>query len=228
MRGRAFVLLVGAPGLAVLIGLGVWQVQRLAWKEGVLAGIAARMTDPLPALPAAPEEERDEYRLVTVTGEIGEGGLRVLTSERPDGPGFRIVAPMTLSDGRRVLLDRGFVPEAAKDAPRPGGPATVTGNILWPDDRNGWTPDPDRAGNLWFARDTAQMAQALGTEPVMIVARTPTGDGIRPVPVTVDIPNDHLQYALTWFGLAAVWAGMTLVFVLRRREKPLETGPSRR
>ena len=72
------------------------------------------------------------------------------------------------------------------------------------------------------------MARALETEPVMVVARSATGDGIRPVPVSVNIRNDHLEYAITWFGLAAVWAGMTALFVLRRREKPLESGAPRR
>ncbi|MEM9049411.1 MAG: SURF1 family protein [Pseudomonadota bacterium] len=228
MRRIVFTLLVGGLGLATLLSLGVWQLQRLAWKEGVLAEIAARMNAPLPVFPARPEEARDEYRLVRVTGEIGARELHVLTSARPDGPGFRIIAPLTLADGRRVLVDRGFVPEAAKSLPRSGGPAQITANILWPDDVTRYTPAPDERRNMWFARDAVAMAKALGTEPVMLVARSDTGAGIRPLPVTVNIPNDHLEYALTWFGLAAGWAGMTLLFLIRgqRAGKALETEPA--
>lgn len=224
-RRVLFVLVVGAAGLALLLALGAWQLRRLAWKEGILAGIAARMDAPLAALPEAPEEGRDEYRLLTVSGEIGPGEIRVLASRRDSGPGVLVIAPLVLADGRRILLERGFVPEARAGETRAGGPVTVTGNLLWPDDRTSWTPAPDRARNLWFARDVAAMAGALGTEPVLLVARTPTGEGILPVPVSVSIPNDHLEYALTWFGLAAVWAGM-LVLWLRRTAAAARPGPA--
>ena len=76
---------------------------------------------------------------------------------------------MTLADGRRVLLDRGFVPIAEKDAARATGPLTVEGTLAWPDETDGFTSDPDRAKNVWFARDVSLMAAALDTEPVMIV-----------------------------------------------------------
>lgn len=215
MRRTGFLLLIGLAGLAVLVGLGLWQLQRLAWKEAVLAGIAERRATPLPSLPERPEEARDEYRDVRLSGVVGGEELHVLTSRKPEGPGFLVIAPLVLADGRRVMLERGFVAEAAKAAPRPGGPVTLSATLLWPDDANRWTPSPDRARNIWFARDVGPMAAALGTEPLLLVARDPTGDGVIPVPAAVAIPNDHLEYALTWFGLAAVWAAMTLLFLRR-------------
>ncbi|RMH46010.1 MAG: SURF1 family protein [Alphaproteobacteria bacterium] len=227
MRRLAFVAVIGVAGLSVLLALGFWQLRRLAWKEGILAEIAARMAAPVAALPARPEESRDEYRRVTLRGVIGGGEIRVLTSLPPHGPGFRVIQPMTLEDGRRILVDRGFIPEADRDRPRPGGAVTLNGNLLWPDETGSWTPEPNLARNIWFARDVAAMARQLGTEPVLVVAASETGDAILPVPVTVNIPNDHLEYALTWFGLAAAWAAMTVWFVLRGGDRGVESGPPR-
>ncbi|HEU0221544.1 MAG TPA: SURF1 family protein [Paracoccaceae bacterium] len=217
LRRLLFLLVIGVAGVATLLALGFWQVRRLHWKEGVLAEIAARVDDPLPSLPEAPEEARDEYRLVEVRGRVGAEEFHVLTSRKPEGPGFRVIAALTLEGGRRVLIDRGFVPEAAKGAPRQGGEVALAANLLWPDDATAYTPAPDVDRNIWFAREAGRMAEALGTEPVLLVARSPTGEGISPMPVTIDIANDHQEYAITWFGLAAVWGAMTAYFAWSRR-----------
>ncbi|MEM0948648.1 MAG: SURF1 family protein [Pseudomonadota bacterium] len=217
--GRLVVpLLIGTLGAAVLVSLGLWQVQRLAWKEAVLGEIEARIAaDPVP-LPQTPDPEADRYRPVAVTGTISGDDLRVLISAKGVGPAYRIIAPLTLEDGRRVMVDRGYVPDAQKNTPRPGGQASITGNLHWPDEIDGFTPDNDVANNIWFARDVPVMAEALGTEPVLIIARqTSESDPVvTPLPVdTSGIPNDHLQYAVTWFGLAAVWILMTGLWVRR-------------
>jgi surfeit locus 1 family protein len=94
------------------------------------------------------------------------------------------------------------------------GQVKVTGNLNWPDDVDRFTPAPD--GDVWYARDVAAMAEKLGTEPVLVVARSDTGQGVEALPVTTSgIPNNHRNYAITWFSLAAIWAGMTL-FALQR------------
>ena len=127
---------------------------------------------------------------------------------------------MTLADGRRVLLDRGFVPIGEKDAARGTGPIAVTGSLAWPQETDSFTSPPDRAKNIWFARDVPLMAAALDTLPVMIVvAESDAPDAPMPLPVTVNIPNDHLQYAITWFLLAVVWTLMTgyLLYRIKRR-----------
>jgi surfeit locus 1 family protein len=213
-------LLFGLFGVAILIGLGVWQLQRLAWKEAILAGIAARLDAPPAALPDAPDPERDRYLPVAVSGRFTGEGIDVLASRKQAGAGFRVVAAFETAEGRRILVDRGFVTDDARDRPRAVTDATVTGTLHWPEETDRFTPPPDPAARMWFARDVPAMAAALGTEPVMVVARAPTGDAIVPLPVdTAGIPNDHLEYAITWFSLAVVWLGMTLLLLWRIRRR---------
>jgi surfeit locus 1 family protein len=154
---------------------------------------------------------------VVATGRIGPRVLRVLVSRKQVGPGYRLISALE-TGGRLVLLDRGFI--AVEDAiPTSEGAVTVRGNLHWPDDRLSSTPENDVAGNMWFARDIAQMAGELGTEPLLIVARevAPPEPGVTPLPVdTGHIPNDHLSYAITWFSLAAIWAVMTGAFIWRQ------------
>jgi surfeit locus 1 family protein len=104
--------------------------------------------------------------------------------------------------------------------PRAPHEARVEGNLHWPQDTNAFTPPPDEKSGLWFARDVPAMAAALNTEPTLIVASAPTGEGIAPVPVdTSGIPNDHWGYAIQWFLLAVTWAGMTLFLLWRIRTR---------
>lgn len=217
MRRILFLLLIGLLGTATLVSLGVWQMQRLAWKQDMLARIDARIgADPV-ALPDAPVPDRDEFIPVIVSGEILEPEIRVLASKKQVGPGYRIIAPFRVGD-RTILLDRGFLPTDKETLPRTIGPAEITGNLHWPDEVDGFTPDPDRDAGLWFARDVPSLAEALGTEPVMLIAATRTDQNIDPMPVdTTGIPNDHLQYAITWFLLALVWVVMTYFFARRLR-----------
>ncbi len=200
---------------AVPVGLGIWQVKRLAWKEDILRGIEARiLADPV-EVPLSPDPVGDRYLPVTATGRLGEEEVHVLVSRKQLGAGYRIITALD-TGSRRFLLDRGFVQDDEKDAPRALHDVTVIGNLHWPDDRTSATPENDRNNNIWFARDIPELAADLGTEPILVVARSDTGDGIEPMPVgTEGIPNDHLQYAITWFSLAAVWLGMT-VFLLWR------------
>lgn len=208
-------LLFGLIGAALLISLGVWQMQRLAWKDGVLAGIEARIgSDPV-SVPMTPDPKADRYLPVEVTGRLGEQEVHVLVSRKQIGAGYRIITALD-TGRRRLLLDRGFVRDEYKDAPRVLHDVTVVGNLHWPDDRNSATPQNDVTGNTWFARDIPDLAAELGTEPILIIAHSDTGDGIEPMPVgTEGIPNDHLQYAITWFSLAAVWLGMTAFLLWR-------------
>lgn len=217
MRRLWFPILMGVLGVAVLAGLGLWQVGRLEQKEALLARIESRIAAEPVGLPASPDPAADQYLSVTVTGALGGEELHVLTSLKGEGPGYRVVSAVTAGD-RRVLVDLGFVPEEAKDAARMAERVTVRGNLLWPQESDAWTPAPDAERGIWFARDTGRMAEALGTEPVLVVAREIEGARLGTVPVPVDtagVPNDHRGYAITWFGLAAVWAVMSLVLVRR-------------
>ncbi|MFQ6549142.1 SURF1 family protein [Aestuariibius sp. 2305UL40-4] len=212
-------LIVGIVGCAILVALGVWQVQRLAWKQGILAEIDARMAaDPVP-VPAAPDPDVDRYLPVAEQGEMTGDELHVLVSGVADGAGYRVIAVFE-EDGRRLLVDRGFVPLDAKDAARRTGEMIVTGTLVWPDEVDRWTPEPDLEDNIWFARDVPAMAAALGAEPVLIAARSRTDPGVTPLPVdTSTIPNNHLNYAITWFSLAVVWLAMTGYWMARIRRK---------
>ncbi|WGV16521.1 SURF1 family protein [Fuscovulum ytuae] len=213
-------LLIGLLGGAILISLGLWQVQRLAWKQSVLAEIDARIADaPIP-LPAAPDPEADRYLPVTATGRFTGEHLDVLVSRKQIGPGVRVVEVFETTDARRILVDRGFLRQDVRNAPRVSGPASVEGNLHWPDEVDSYTPTPDATTGLWFARDVAAMAEALNTEATFIVARRPTGGEIEPMPVdSSGIPNDHMNYAITWFSLAAVWLGMTAYLLWRIRQR---------
>jgi surfeit locus 1 family protein len=222
MRRLIGALVLGLGGVAILVALGVWQVQRLAWKEGVLAEIEARIAAAPVPVPAAPDREADRYLPVEVTGRFGAEHVRVLVSQRGMGAGYRLISPFTADGGRRLLVDRGVIPVAEDVPPPPPGAVTVTGNLHWPDERDGFTPDNDVAGNTWFAREVPVLADHFGTEPVLVIARAlaPPEPAVAPLPVSTEgIPNDHLNYAITWFSLAVVWMGMTLFLLWRIRRR---------
>lgn len=214
-----FPLLLGLVGTVVLVSLGVWQLQRLAWKEAILADIDARIAAAPVSVPAFPDPEADRYLPVEAEGRFTGEHLDVLVSRKQIGPGVRVIEVFETSR-RRLLVDRGFVPDDLRAAPRDESATRVVGNLHWPQEVDGFTPPPDQKTGLWFARDVPAMAAALGAEPVLIVAREPTAQAIEPMPVdNSDIPNDHLGYAIQWFGLALVWMGMTayLLWRIRRR-----------
>ena len=214
-----FPLLLGLVGAAVLLSLGVWQLQRLAWKEAILAEIEARIQSAPVTVPATPDPVADKYLPVMAEGRFTGEHLDVLVSRKQIGAGVRVIEVFE-TGGRRLLVDRGFIPDANRSDPRDQGGGRVVGNLHWPIEVDSFTPPPDARTGLWFARDLPAMAQALGTEPLLIVAREDTGPGIEAMPVDgSDLPNDHLGYAIQWFGLALVWLGMTgyLLWRIRRR-----------
>lgn len=220
MRRYAFPLLLGLTGIAILLWLGTWQLSRLEWKRALLSHIETTIAGEPQPLPRLIDPEAQRYQPVALGGEIEAATLAVLVSRKQIGAGWRLVSAFQTEDGRRILVDRGFVPVDQKDAARYSGPARIIGNLHWPDDRNSSTPDNDPARNDWFARDLAPMAEALNTEPLLVVTRemSPPDPGVTPLPVdTSGIPNDHLQYAITWYSLAAVWLIMTGVWIRRLR-----------
>ncbi|CAN0576877.1 unnamed protein product, partial [Ectocarpus sp. 12 AP-2014] len=218
LRRLLIPLIFGVVGCAVLASLGSWQVQRLAWKEGMLAEIEARIGDAPVALPAVPDVGEDRFLPVRVSGRTLGREIDVLVSTKEQGAGFRIVSAFETDAGRVILVDEGYVRQTEKDSARPGVEMVVTGNLHWPDEIDGFTPEPDLDAEIWFARDVPAMATHLETEPVLVIARTVTGTDARATPLPVStqgIPNSHLGYAIQWFGLALVWAGMTAFFVWR-------------
>lgn len=219
MRRLIVPLIFGFVGTAILLTFGAWQTRRLVWKQAVLAEIDDRLQAASVALPKTPDPVADRFLSVTASGQITTDELHVLVSVKKVGPGYRVVSAFE-TEGRRILLDRGFIFTPLKDAPRPAVQATIIGNLHWPNEVDSYTPDNDLAKNIWFSRDVAAMAKALNTEPVLLIARQTSENtpAVTPLPVdSAGIPNDHLQYAVTWFGLAAVWVIMTLYFLWRQR-----------
>ena len=218
MHRFKFPLFLGFSGVAVLLALGFWQLERLTWKEAILANIDARIVGvPIP-MPAQPDEATDEYTAVHMSGTPDRSELHVLTSGTAAGTGYRVIRAFDLDDGGRILVDLGLLALDAKGEVATLGPTDVVGNLIWPDDMNSSTPIPDLPKNIWFGRDLATMADALGAQPLMVVAAqmTPADPRTTLLPVnTNNIKNDHLAYAVTWFGLALVWAAMTLFLIFR-------------
>jgi surfeit locus 1 family protein len=227
---------------AILIGLGVWQLQRKAWKENLIASLDAQLAAapvPLPARVTWPrlDPAANEYRRVTFRAAFDHAHEALVyaapSAFRPDasGPGFWVLTPARLPDGGILFVNRGFVPDSRRDpATRADGqvsaPVDVTGVLRWPDTRHWFTPADEPSHNLWFSRDPVATAAAKGLGPVAPFyveqeAPVPPGGLPQPGKIVVALPDNHLQYAVTWFGLAIVLAVMSTVWTLRNvRPKP--------
>lgn len=219
-------------------GLGVWQMQRLAWKEGLMATVAARMHEPATRLPASGEWgaldiDVYDYRPVSVTGHfVNDQAVLVFIglSEpkgRYSGPGYWVMTPFAVDGGGVVLVDRGFVPEAMAatyldDKAAPTGTVTISGVARRPEESGPFTPGPDVAKRVAYARDPARLAGMLdaGLRPLApIYIDLPAGPaGALPQggETVVEFPNNHFGYALTWFGFAILTPLMLLAWVYRQ------------
>jgi surfeit locus 1 family protein len=226
MKRIIFFVLFGLGGVSILVSLGLWQMQRLAWKQDILGEISARVSDePITMTEAFAMGSPKRYTAVGTQGSFGNGYLRILASRKNIGAVYRIVRPFEAVEMGRILVDTGWLP-VATEVPLAPEWAIIDGNLDHPNESDSFTPAPDLEGNIWFARDVPAMADALNTSPIMIVARDTgkTNLGVTAWPVdTVNIPNDHLQYAITWFLLALIWGAMTAYFLLRSSRSPNET-----
>jgi surfeit locus 1 family protein len=212
-----------AVALAVLVGLGVWQVQRLAWKEDLLARVAALQD--APAVPLGPVldhiaagADAGFTRVVVDCPGLGQAPFLELFSVREGGAGMRLISACKVSSGRydSVLVDRGFVSDQVSARPAVDATSTarihMTGVLRVPDKATFVTPKNELAANRWYSRDVPAMAKALGVRapaPLFLMAETSTNPewkALDPQPLPAEIPNRHLEYALTWFGLAAALA----------------------
>lgn len=223
MRRIVLPLILGIAGFAVLASLGLWQLRRLEWKEAMLDEIARGIAAAPVELPAAIDPSM-KYLPVTMTGTTTGDEILVLSGTREAGGGYNVVSGFVTDDGRRIMVDRRFIPQDDRRAPRPAVRLRVNGNLHWPDEKGPSTPGPNLAEGIWFARDVPAMAAQLGTLPVLVVANAIGGDaqGVAPIPLSPQgIPNSHLSYAVQWFLLAAVWAGMTGGLIWRITRRPV-------
>jgi surfeit locus 1 family protein len=230
-------LIPAALAFAALIALGTWQIERKAWKDHLIAALDQRLAAAPVALPP-PESwpqldaARDEYRRVTFNAAVDDGKEALVYASaaafRPDiedlGPGFWVFTPARLADGGLVVVNRGFVPKDlwnsnARPDSHMSGNIEIVGAMRWPDAPHWFTPRPDPVHNLWFLRDPATIAAAKGwtqVSPFYVEQESPLPPGGWPKPgkLVVHLRNEHLQYAITWYGLALV---LLVVFAVYAR-----------
>jgi surfeit locus 1 family protein len=225
--------------LAVLLGLGIWQIERKAWKEDLIETLTRRFAAapvelPPPAQWASLRPEKDEFTRVKFRAQYWPGQEAVVWATgsglRDDvvGPGVFVFTAAKIASGEAIVINRGFVadqkPTGATKRPAPvEAPAEITGILRWPEPK-GWelTTSYDKGAQLWFVRDHLAMAQEYswqGVAPFYIEreAQQPA-DGLPPPgPLKPNLPNNHLQYAVTWYGLAVVLLGVFGFWVRSRR-----------
>ena len=224
MKRVWFIVFVGFAGTACLLYLGKWQVDRLYWKLDVLKKIDQKIAAAPVLLPAEPSESVHKYLSVEISGQFLQESIRVLASKKRYGAGYRIIHVFR-TNGRRLLVDLGFVGLETDYDIDLSSDISLVGNLHWPDEVDNFTPEPDLENNIWFARDVERVASALQTEPILIILKDSTlkDKNIKPMPIdTTHIPNDHLQYAITWFSLAIIWALMSCLFIWTTRQKAVK------
>ncbi len=233
MIATTFAILVA---LAILLSLGTWQVERLHWKEGLLADIAERRAAgpvSLADIEAITAKGGDiEYRRVSLSGTFDHAKERHFFATFEGQTGFYVYTPMTLADGRILFVNRGFVPyemkePAKRQAGEVTGVQTVTGyaRTKLAEKPSSMVPDNDLAKNIFYWKDLDTMASTTGLDATKIVpffvdvdASVSSPGGWPKGGVTqFDLPNSHLQYAVTWYGLAGALVAVVIGAVLRRR-----------
>lgn len=223
-------------GLAVLLSLGFWQLERLSWKDALIAKVSKDVTLPAVSAPVPSDwpgmdHLEWDYRNVSVTGRFLEGAAYYYTAlgkaNGPfEGPGFMVYSPFQTHDGWVVLINRGFIPQGLSDDDQrsiivvPDEEQKLTGLLRRSEKPNWTTPEVDPNSLIWFARDTGHMVDALDMSELTVapfsidldVEFTPKSGLPQAGETVVRFKNDHLGYALTWFGLAATLAGVFLTY----------------
>jgi surfeit locus 1 family protein len=215
---RAALIAAAALLFAGFAALGTWQVQRLSWKLDLIERVGQRVRAAPVEAPAGPvTAAADEYRHVVLHGRFLHAHETLVQAVTEQGPGWWLVTPLQQADGRSVLVNRGFVTTESKAlASRPDGEVTVTGLLRLTEPRGGFLRHNDPAAGRWFSRDVQAIAAARGLAnavPYFVDADANADATARndawPVGglTVVSFHNNHLVYALTWFGLAAMVAG---------------------
>jgi surfeit locus 1 family protein len=225
---------VSLAGLAMLIGLGTWQLERRQWKEALIAKIAQRIdAEPMPLAQARRiwEEGGDgEYLHVVARGRFQHDKERYLYAPAKTGLGWHVYTPLETAPARIIWINRGFVPDDRKapqsrSAGQVAGEVEVKGLVRGPAQKGVFTPANDVADNVWYWPDARAMtASAFGGNPIeqapFVIdadAKPQSPGGLPRGGVTrIDLPNRHLEYALTWYGLALTLVGVYAAFAAGR------------
>jgi len=228
VRGsRLVATLIALPAVVAMLGLGLWQLDRREWKHELLASMQQRMGETpreMSEILAMPSNER-AWRPIMVVGRfLNDREMPLYRQDVDSGePGYDILTPLVLADGRAVLVNRGWVPPDKRDpATRPGAPqgqVWVTGVVRDVGEREAFANDNSPETGEWYWIDLDAMHAHAGVDllPLVVVADR-TGDPAalpRGGQIFVDLPDNHLQYALTWFGLAGALAAVYGVWMWR-------------
>lgn len=223
-RPRPLLAITALAVVALLVfsgffALGVWQLERRVWKLDLIERVEAR-AHAAPAAAPGPAEwaeisaERDEYRRVKIEGVLRPDRTAFVQAVTERGAGFWALTPLEVDAGFTLLVNRGFVPAERRNAAlvAPQAPVSVTGLIRMSEPKGGFLRDNDPAADLWRSRDVAAIAASRGVAdaaPYFIDADATPNPGGLPVGglTVVSFRNQHLTYALTWFGLAAMTLG---------------------
>lgn len=206
----AAIALVAATGFAAL---GIWQVERLVWKNALITAVTERSTAaPVPATEfwAGFTPDTDEYRHVSATGAFDPPAEVLVQAVTDYGGGFWVITPLRLDSGQIILINRGFIPPDRRDPaahPAPTGPVTINGLLRASEPDGGFLRANDPAANRWFSRDVAAIATARelsNTAPFFVDADRGADPAAYPIGglTVLSFSNNHLIYALTWFALA--------------------------
>jgi surfeit locus 1 family protein len=229
-RPRLWPSIVASIMIAIMVSLGTWQVHRLAWKTDLLATIAARMNgEPIPLPASIPDPSGWTFRRVQVSGHFAADHALWLYGRTYDGKaGIHLLVPLIRAEGDAILVDRGFVPiehGSDLDTYRPAdGPAEVDGIVRLPEAGGLFVPGNQPDKNIWYTVDVAAMSKATGQTlaPVYIAAKA---DGSTGWPAATGgtegtgIPNDHRSYAIFWYSMAVVLAGIYVISSVSRTPK---------
>jgi surfeit locus 1 family protein len=228
LRPELWPTLISLPALVLCLGLGIWQMERREWKRDILDRIAVNQA----AAPVALDELlggdplAHEYGRVTLSGTfLHDKEFYLGARSLKNTVGLQVVTPVRTDDGRIVLFDRGFVPEEKKDPARRAegqlaGHVSLTGIVRRTQEQRQFAPDNVPERNVWFHVDVPLMRSMAGGKPdpkldvfFLEADATPNPGGL-PVggQTRLDIPNDHLQYAITWFLIAAALVGVYIAY----------------
>lgn len=242
LRSVILASITTAIGLVILISLGVWQLDRLAWKEALIATLQQRLSAAPVDLP--PTNEWSE--LTADNAEFRRVKLRITFSDAPraevyagapalrddiKGPGYFVFAPARLPSGETIVVNAGWVPD--RQYQWAAGASEITGYLRWPEQPGLFVSDSDATGAVWFVRNPSAMARVRGWGEVApfyvdMEGPIPAGGFPRPGPLTVNLRNNHLGYAWTWFGLAGALAGVFAfwLYFVRRKTINASLNPS--
>lgn len=241
-RGVFGLAVIALIMVSVLASLGVWQLRRKDEKHALITALTERLAAAPVALPAAAQwpsltPAHDEFRRVKFSATLENKPDAMVYSSgsavRDDvtGPGTWTFVPARLADGRSVVINAGFVQNTMQDRAQQdravrslitGTPVELTGYLRFPESAGTLTPHEDSSKRLWFTRDVPSMAQVLAWGEVApfyidLESPQPASGTPKPGPLHVRLKDDHLQYAITWFGLALVVAGAFAAWVIQRR-----------